>query len=283
MTEAAVTALVPVKQYRPEYLRAALGSLLRQTSPHWRALVIHARGARGELGAQLGEAAGDPRIELVEERGRKLAGALNTGMRAAGTEFVASLFADDLWEPDAVEVLGRNIDERPGVDFFHSARRWIDDDGEPISGVYPPLPEVRLETFLEQTPVKHLLCWRRELALAIGGMDESLNSVGPDDYDFPWSMAEAGARFGAIPECLYVYRDHRSCYRLTTHLPRRTHVRETRRILRKHGAPRAVIRQRLALARRTHLQQCLYSSRLDAWLKGALGDDPARGWRESHP
>jgi hypothetical protein len=203
-------------------------------------------------------------------------------MRAASTEFAASLFADDLWEPNAIEVLNRNIAERPDIDFFHTARRCIDDDGEPISGIAPALPDVRLETFLERTPVKHLLCWRLELALAIGGIDESLNSVGPDDYDFPWSMAEAGARFGAIQECLYVYRDHRSCYRLTTHLPRRTHARETRRILRKHGAPPAVIRQRLELAHRTHFRECLYSSRLDAWLKRALGDDPGRGWRQSY-
>jgi hypothetical protein len=142
--------------------------------------------------------------------------------------------------------------------------------------------DVRLETFSLTAPVKHLLCWRRELGLAIGGIDESLNSVGPDDYDFPWSMAEAGARFGTVPECLYLYRDHRSCYRLSTHLPLRTHLRETRRILRKHGLPRDEIRKRLATARLTYLQQCLYSSRFDAWFKRTLGrDDPARSWRES--
>jgi glycosyltransferase involved in cell wall biosynthesis len=273
---------MPVDRHRPDYLREAVDSLLAQTSPHWQALVIHRRGARAGLEAVLGESGRDPRIRLVEERGRKLAGALNTGMREARTEFTAILFADDLWEPEAVEVLSRDIAERPEVDFFHSARRYIDDRGEPLSGVEPPLEEVRLEAFLERVPVRHLLCWRRELGLSIGGIDESLNSVGPDDYDFPWSMAEAGARFGAIPECLYVYRDHRSCYRLTTHLPRRTHARELRRILRKHGAPREVIRRRLARARRTYLRQCLYSSRLDARIKQALRQDPAAGWRESY-
>jgi glycosyltransferase involved in cell wall biosynthesis len=276
----AVTALIPVKQYVPEYLREAVGSLLAQTSPRWRALVIHPRGARAELRAQLGEVVADARIELVEEEGRKLAGALNTGMRAAETEFTAILLADDLWAPNALEVLERNIAAHPEVDFFHSARRIIDDHGRAISGVFSALEEVRLEAFAYRAPVKHLLCWRRELALSIGGIDESLNSVGPDDYDFPWSMAEAGSRFGAIQECLYVYRDHRAGYRLTTHLPRRTHLRETRRIMRKHNVPRAEIRRRLARARRTYLRQCLYSSALDAWLK--RGHDPARGWRESY-
>jgi glycosyltransferase involved in cell wall biosynthesis len=277
-----VTALLPVKRYRADYLRDAVGSLLAQTSPDWRALVIHERGSRSELESALGDAAADPRIRLVEERGRKLAGALNTGMREAETGFVAILFADDLWEPDAVEVLSRNIAERPAVDFFHSARRYVNDDGEPISGVLAPLAQVRADLFLQQGSVKHLLCWRRELGLAIGGIDESLDSVGPDDYDFPWSMAEAGAAFGAIGDCLYVYRDHRSCYRLTTHLPRRTHARGIRRILRKHGVPRGEIGRQLAIAREGYLRQCLYSSRLEAWLRGRLGREAAQVWREDY-
>jgi glycosyltransferase involved in cell wall biosynthesis len=283
VTDARVTALMPVRDYLPTYLQEAVGSLLAQTSPRWRALVIRDGPTREELEGHLGDAARDPRIEIVEPRGRRLARALNSGMRAAGTEFVASLFADDRWDPEAVEVLERNIVERPKVDFFHSARRYIDDEGNRISDVIQARPDVCLETFSETAPVKHLMCWRRELALSIGGIDESLHSVAPDDYDFPWSMVEAGARIEAIPECLYVYRDHRSCFRLTTHLPLRTHLRETRRILRKHGVPRDKIRERLAIARGSYLQQCLYSSRFDGWLKRALRrDDPARGWRESY-
>ena len=86
--------------------------------------------------------------------------------------------------------------------------------------------------------MKHLLCWRREKALAVGGIDESLASVGPDDYDFPWCMAERGAVFKAIDEPLYVVRDHRECERLTTHLPLSVHKRDLRRILEKHGVER---------------------------------------------
>jgi hypothetical protein len=279
----AVTVLLPVKHYVPEYLRESIGSLLAQTSPRWRALVIHCRGARSNLEADIGYTKADARVEFIEREGRgNLAAALNAGMRAAETEFTTVLFGDDLWAPETVEVLERNIASRPEVDFFHSARRFVDDQGRPLSGVHPAADDVRLESFLGGARVQHLLCWRRELALSIGGVDESLNNAGPDDYDFPWSMAEAGARFGAIQECLYVIRDHRSGYRLTTHLPRRVHLRETRRILRKHGVPRAEIRRRVAAARKGYLRQCLYSSALDARLKRALGHDPARGWRESY-
>src|SRR5947209_4515716 len=115
-------------------------------------------------------------------------------MKAAETEFVALLLSDDLWSPDAVAMLEDHIARYPHADFFHSARRYIDDVGRPISSVYPARASVTLADFFAASPVKHLLCWRRSLALSIGGMDEQ-TKCGPDDFDFPWTMAEHGAIF----------------------------------------------------------------------------------------
>ena len=136
----------------------------------------------------------------------------------------------------------------------------------------PARVEVAPEDFVRSSPVKHILCWRREMGLAIGGMDESLNGVGPDDFDFPWSMSDHGATFKAIQECLYIYRDHRVAYRLTTHLPLKHHKREITRIMRKHGAPPDAIAERLRIAEAGYLRQSLYRSRLDRLLK--LGRKP---------
>jgi GT2 family glycosyltransferase len=122
-----------------------------------------------------------------------------------------------------------------------------------------------------------------EKALAVGGMDESLNSIGVDDFDFPWTMADHGARFVAVPECLYIARDHRAYFRLTTHVPRSTQVRELRRIMRKHGASRRMIRWRVAFARSSYLRQCLYANRLDRWVTRRLRGDPIESWREPFP
>lgn len=277
-----LTALMPVKEYHGPFLHDAVGSMLGQTSPDWRLLVIAERESRADLEAELAEPLADPRVGLVENRGRKLAGALNTGMREAGTGFVAILLGDDLWAPEAVEVLSRRIGGAPEVDFWHSARRIVDEGGSPISSVHPSQPTVTLEDFASLTgPVRHLLCWRRELGLAIGGMDESLDSVGVDDYDFPWCMAEAGARFGAIPDCLYLYRDHRECFRLTTHLPVTHHKREIGRILAKHGIEAERADRWVDCVERTFLRQCLYRSPVDRWLKRLRGADPRRGWRET--
>lgn len=280
--EPRITALVPVHDYSVEFLDAAFDSLRDQTSPAWCALVIVERARRDAIESVLAPRLSDPRIQVIENEGRKLAGAFNTGMRHARTDFVAILLADDMWAPDTVEVLGREITVRPHVDFFHSARRVIDGTGAAISSVYPARPDVTLADFDARAPVKHLLCWNRGKGLAVGGMDESLNSVGPDDLDFPWTMAEHGAVFGAVDECLYVYRDHRAHVRLTTHLPRRVHRRELTRIYRKHGLVASAARRRVRADTRSHLRQCLYRSTLERRIRVALGVEPKRIWRERY-
>jgi glycosyltransferase involved in cell wall biosynthesis len=278
-----VTALMPVKSYHRRYLHEAVRSLPAQTCPDWQLLVIAERSGRGELEAQLGAHLSDPRIQLIVNEGRKLAGALNTGMRRATTEFVAILLGDDVWSACAVDVLGDNLTRSPGTDFFHSSRRVIDGAGRPISSVHHSRPNVSVGDFVRgSSPVKHLLCWRREMGLAVGGMDESLNSVGVDDFDFPWTMAEHGAKFTAIPDCLYVYRDHRESYRLTTHLPLSHHKREIARIMGKHGVGDSAIGEAIAQAERSYLRQCLYRSRLDRWTKALRGHPPREGWRERY-
>jgi len=276
-----LTVLLPVKRYHEAFLRAAVGSVLDQTSQAWRLIVVTERAQVASLTAALAPALADPRLSLCVNEGRGLAGAFNTGMRRAPTDFVAILLGDDLWAPETVEVLGRRIADSPDADFLHSSRRYVDGAGRPISGVIAGRTSVSLADFAAGTPVKHLLCWRRDLALSFGGMDESID-LGPDDFDFPWCMAEHGATFAAVPECLYVYRDHRDAYRLTTDVPRSRQARQLAAVLRKHGLDRAAIRDRVQAARRSYLRQALYSSALDRSIKRVTRTGARGGWRETY-
>jgi glycosyltransferase involved in cell wall biosynthesis len=283
MAEATLTALMPVRAFHAPYLREAVGSMRRQTDERWRLLVIAEPGGRESVTETLLPDLEDARIDVIVNEGRALAGALNTGMRRCGSEFAAILLGDDLWAANAVAVLGDHIAASPDVDFFHSARAIIDDDGNRISSVYAPVQHVAPADFLYWSAVKHLLCWRVSKALAIGGMDESLRSVvGPDDWDFPWSMAEHGATFAPIPDCLYFWRDHRQCFRLTTHAPLSVVTRDMRRVMRKHGASKQDIRRRVRHDRASYLRSCLYRSRLDQWFRRLTRSEPRVVWRETY-
>jgi glycosyltransferase involved in cell wall biosynthesis len=275
-----MTVLMPVDCFHEEFLTKALDSLRTQTSPFWRLLVVVEE--KSEVLRFLQRGAADPRIRLVRNEGRKLAGAINTGMRYADTDFVAVLLGDDMWAPNAVAVLLDHVDRYPEVDFFHSSRVVIDETDTPISRVLFSKERFSPKDFINGSPVKHLLCWRISKGLAAGGLDESLNSVGPDDYDFPWTMADHGATFKAIPECLYYYRNHCSAYRLTTHLPLSIHKREVRRILKKHGVSWAE-RRRIVRTKQSGGSlgaQCLYRSSLDRWIKRIRSYDASRDWRQ---
>ena len=161
---AIVTVLLPLKHYHPRYLQEAVGSILAQTCPDWRLLVIVEPEDEGRFRPLLSGALVDPRVRLVLNRGRRLAGAFNTGMREAETEFVAILLGDDLWAPRAVEALRDAMLAHPKADFFHSGRKVIDEDGRPLSSEYPPPDQVSAADFAWRSPIKHLLCWRRAMA-----------------------------------------------------------------------------------------------------------------------
>jgi len=280
--ETLVTAILPLRRYHWPHLQAAIGSMFSQTVPDWRLVIVVEPEDLEQFRTLLDEPLQDPRVRLLPNERFRYVGAFNTGMQRADTPFVGILLGDDLWDPRAVEVLSEAIREHPDVDLFHTGRRIIDSDGRAISGEYAPADNVTPEQFIMRSPVKHLICWRREFGLAIGGMDEKIVTAGPDDYDFPWMMTERGAVIRAVHQPLYIYRDHVDSFRHTTHLPRSLHIRNLKYILRKHGVPPATIRRRIRFSRRAYLRQCLYRNRLDQWIWQRLGREPRRRWREPY-
>jgi glycosyltransferase involved in cell wall biosynthesis/peptidoglycan/xylan/chitin deacetylase (PgdA/CDA1 family) len=230
-----ITILIPCKDQKREFFEDALGSLIRQTSPHWEALVLTSSDPPPHI-CEWTRRFSDPRIRICPRVEPGFAGALNTGLREARTEFVSILLSDDRYAPNAIETLLSYHRRLPEVDFFHTASRIMDEHGAFVTEARPPRRGVTLEHFTDYgSPVKHLLCWRRSAALAIGGFDPALSPHGCDDYDFPWRMFEAGVRFQAITECLYEYRIHRAHSRLTTDVSLEEQVATLRAIFRKHA------------------------------------------------
>src|SRR5262245_1347367 len=261
-----LTILLPLTNYYLAYLKKAVASVFKQSCSRWNLLIIVRRKDFKSFGEILQEELQHPQVTMIVNEGRRLGGALNTGMRRGRTDFVATLLGDDMWADNAVEVLTEAIARHPKVDFFHSSRIYVDENDNPISSVYDSLETFSLKDFLYSSPVKHLLCWRRKMGLAVGGIDESHNH-GSDDYDFPWTMREAGAVFRALKEPLYLYRDHREAYRLTTHVPLTSQKWAIRKIMKKHGVSAAYIKVKIAAAEASYLKQCLFASRADQRLK----------------
>lgn len=264
---ARLTVILPLKFFEPAFLNQAIDSIIKQSDPAWRLHVVVEQEDRAFFAKYLEDYLDDQRVELVVNRHRGFAGSFNSSMQQTDTEFCAILLGDDLWTENAVDVLNKHIDQYPHIDFFHSSRRLIDADNKAISSVYRSRENFSLSEFKWGSPVKHLLCWRRSKALAVGGVDEQV-LLGPDDYDFPWVMAENGASFMPIDDCLYLYRNHGSGERLTTHTPLSLALKSNRFILKKHGI--GWLEREYILFRKRFFgsigNQRLYRNRLDRWL-----------------
>ena len=279
-----VTVLMACRDPHAGFFWQALNSVFEQTSSAWELRVIDDHttdGAALEVLREL-ESSSDGRIAVLESESQLITGAFNTGMRHAKTPFVCILHCDDLLHASAIAVLSDYIGKYPGVDYFHSSRRYIEEAGRPLSSICLARGSFDLADFKDSCPVKALHCWRVRAALEVDGMDESLGLHGADDYDFPWRMAEDSKIFKAIPDCLYLVRDHREHYRLTTHVPLEVQVRELKRIWRKHGLTEEEIAEQTAIRSAGYLKQALFVDEGDKQAKETAGFDPRTGWREPY-
>lgn len=281
MSTPLVTVIMPLKYYHPEFLKKSVQSITRQSSRDWNLAVVVEPSDFAKFRTLFEKEFPDPRVQVIANRGFRFPGAINTGMKHAKTDFVAILLADDMWSNDAIETLNRYITDYPEIDFFHSSRIIVDEYDAPLSSIRRSKDNFRLEDFRWGSPVKHLLCWRREKGQSIGGIDESILKA-QDDYDFPWTMAENGATFKAVKECLYYYRNHLECERLTTHRPLSVAKRGIRGILKKHGVGFFTrmwivesMRHKGSLGR-----QSMYRNTMERWIKEKLGSNPKRTWKQ---
>ena len=72
---------------------------------------------------------GDPRIRVVQQPNRGLAGARNSGIAHARGDFIGFCDADDLWRPEKLEAHVRHLVANPTVGVSFSGSEMIDEAG----------------------------------------------------------------------------------------------------------------------------------------------------------
>jgi glycosyltransferase involved in cell wall biosynthesis len=131
-----VTVVVPLYQTEA-YIASALASVLAQTYRDLEVVVVD-DGSR-DRGPEIARSTGDPRVRVLTQSNRGLAGARNTGIREARGELIALLDADDLWEPDKLARHVAQLDADPTIDVSFSSSRLIDENGADLGLTQSPL------------------------------------------------------------------------------------------------------------------------------------------------
>jgi glycosyltransferase involved in cell wall biosynthesis len=125
LTPRGVAIVIPTYN-REDLVAQAIDSALAQTHSRCEVIVVD-DGSTDRTQEVLARYAG--RIVAIRQENKGLAGARNTGIRAASMEFVGFLDSDDLWEPRLVEEALKLFEAHPQLGAVFLAERDIDLDG----------------------------------------------------------------------------------------------------------------------------------------------------------
>jgi len=203
-----VSVLIPSYNHA-HYLVFALESVISQSFLNWEAIVIDdgSTDDTQRVTAQFD----DPRIKYIYQENQGLSAARNTGIRAANSETIALLDADDIWQVDYLEKMMAALVSQPEAVAVYCGFQYIDEDGKDVG--IPSLKVVPPDEFQEYFAangnwlVPSGVMFRKDIAEQEGCFDESLRAV---EDAYLWSKMSYNGHFVGIPLPLVGYRRHDS-------------------------------------------------------------------------
>ena len=195
------SVLVPVYNIDPQWLDAAVQSVVGQWYPHWELILVDDGSTNPDTLAYL-ESLSHPSI-VVQRQSENggISRATNAALALASGDYIALLDHDDLLTPDALFEIALAISEhRPDV-------LYTDEDKVTTDGHFEDphfKPGYSPAFLLGINYICHLLVVRRALALSVGGFTPGLE--GAQDHDFVLRCVEQTRAIHHIPKILYHWR-----------------------------------------------------------------------------
>ncbi len=187
---------------------AAVASVLAQTAPDLRVLVIDDGSTDGTAAIVRAIAARDARVVCVRQANGGIVAALNAGIALARAPFVARLDADDLSAPDRHARQLAHFAANPGCVAVSGAHHEIDAAGRPTGRTVRPGPQDGCDPAWaparEPQLTQPFFMVRRAALDAVGGYRPFTVS---EDSDLYWRLAAHG-RLDNLDAVLGSYRMH---------------------------------------------------------------------------
>ncbi len=203
-------------------LPEALVSVLAQDFRDWELLAVDDHSTDGSAEVVREAVGGDFRVRLLFNAGRAgVVGASVTAGRAATSEWLARMDADDVSHPERLSRQWAMACERPELDVIGCRVEILSPLGDGMvrhvdwvnTRMKPD--EIANARFIENPMIHPSSLMRRSAVEAAGGY---LEVPWAEDHDLYLRMLERGAVFGKVPETLLKWRD--SPGRLTRSDPR---------------------------------------------------------------
>jgi len=200
-----VSVVMPVRNGGRD-LDEALTSILGQTFGAFELIAVD-DGSTDETPSRLRRASEeDPRVRVIVSPGTGFVAAVNAGIAASVSDWIARMDADDRSHPERLARQVAHLDAHPEVDLLGTSVRVIDAAGTPVSTIRFPLDQAVIALSLRtETPFCHGTVMMRRAALIAAGGYRS-DRFPAEDYDLWCRLATAGARLANLDQPLYDYR-----------------------------------------------------------------------------
>jgi O-antigen biosynthesis protein len=199
-----ISILVPIYRTNLDILRETVDSVKNQSYDNWELCLANDGSDIPELTAFLEkEAATDSRIHVVSrsERGG-ISAASNDALDLAIGEYIALLDHDDLLTEDALFHMVNELQSAERPELLYSDEDHIDESGRRFSPFFKP--DWSPDLILSENYVTHLMMFRRDLALAVGGFRSEFDLS--QDHDILLRMSEKASKIVHVPKVLYHWR-----------------------------------------------------------------------------
>ena len=147
-----VTIVVPAFNVA-KTLRETLSSLQAQTFQDYEIIIVD-DGSTDETPRIARSFFDDPRIRMVNQRNRGLAGARNSGITAAKGELIGFCDSDDIWEPSKLAAHVQHLKLNQDVGISYSGSALIDDDSNHLGqSQNPRLTSITAAHIFKRNPI----------------------------------------------------------------------------------------------------------------------------------
>jgi GT2 family glycosyltransferase len=202
-----ISVLLPVYNTPGPWLRAAIGSVRRQTYRNWELCITDDASTAPHVAPLLEEAAEcDLRIRVVSlSRNSGIASATNAALALASGAFVALLDHDDELAAAALACMAAELARYPDANVLFSDEDQLV-DGRRCRPYFKP--GWNPDLMGAQNLVSHLGVYRKALIESIGGMRAGFE--GSQDYDLALraTASVSAASIRHVPKVLYHWRQH---------------------------------------------------------------------------
>lgn len=198
--------IVPVYNPPPQFLRAAIDSVIDQSYGRWELCLADDVSPNPEVKKVLSEyAAKDKRIKVVfREKNGHISANTNSALSLATGDYMVFMDHDDLLTPNCLFEFAKHINAHPYDEVIYSDEDKIDDDG--IYSMPHFKPDWAPDNLLSRNYMGHVIVVSRSIMDQVKGF--RLGFEGSQDHDFLLRCTELTKHIGHIPKVLYHWRIH---------------------------------------------------------------------------